>query len=70
MTGLERSPNAEWLEADYGDDLVYAAESTIEELKAVRRNLKRATDCDKFRAIQLLRDAQELISEAIMECEL
>ncbi len=70
MTGLERSPSAEWLEADYGDDLVYAAESTIEELKAVRRNLRRATDNDKFRTIQLLRDAQDLISEAIMECEL
>lgn len=69
MTGLDRTSTAnDWLGNDYGDDLVYSAESTVEELKAVIRNATRATDADKFRALQILREAQELLNEAITEC--
>ena len=68
--GLDRVADADWLERDYGDDLVYAAESVLTETNAVLRNVKRATPTDKFTALQHLRDALALLNDAITECEL
>jgi hypothetical protein len=54
---------------DYGDDLTYAAESVMEELKAVSRNLGLASAADKRRAHEVLIEARAYLNDVLTECE-
>jgi hypoxanthine-guanine phosphoribosyltransferase len=56
-------------ETDFGDDLIYSAESVREELKAVLRNVTRARNGDKQTALSILIGAKALLNDAITECE-
>ena len=54
---------------DYGDDLIYAAESAREEIRAVLRNVNRASHHETQEALEILREAKALLNDAITECE-
>ncbi len=56
-------------DTDFGDDLIYSAESVREELKAVLRNVSRARNRDKQAALSILIGAKALLNDAITECE-
>lgn len=55
--------------SDFGDDLLYAAESVHQEALAVIRNLDRAREYERRKAHKYLCDARALINEAITECQ-
>lgn len=54
---------------DYGDDLIYAAESVCEEIKAVLRNVPRARENERSKSFKILLTAKALLNDAITECE-